>query len=157
MPSNCYRSDSGRYAVRHAPAPYFIPTGIRCSTWDIPYSSTSPNYSANFTFVTPNLCNDMHDCSVSTGDRWLQAQLPKLLATTDYKAGNTAVFITFDEGGGGNETLFTLVLSQYTRAGKVVSTSFNHYSLLRTTEELLKLPLLGNARYASSMRAGFGL
>src|SRR5437763_11225444 len=27
--------------------------------------STTPNY----VFITPNLCHDMHDCSVSTGDR----------------------------------------------------------------------------------------
>jgi phosphatidylinositol-3-phosphatase len=34
-----------------------------------------------FSFVTPNLCNDMHDCSIATGDAWLQSWVPKITAT----------------------------------------------------------------------------
>jgi hypothetical protein len=50
-----------------------------------------------------------------------------------------------------------IVISPTTPAGTVVSQSFDHYSLLRTTEELLGLPLLDRASSAASMRAPFHL
>ena len=54
----------------------------------------------------------------------------------------------------------TVVVAPTTPAGARSATLFNHYSLLRTTEELLGLPgRLGHAGDAStaSMRAAFGL
>jgi hypothetical protein len=100
----------------------------------------------------------MHDCSVSTGDRWLQNFIPKLTSTTDYQAGRTVVVITWDEddGSSGNHVA-TLVLNPYVPAGLRISTAFNHYSLLRTTEELLGAGPLGNASGAASMRVAFHL
>ena len=50
-----------------------------------------------FSFVTPNLCNDTHDCSVATGDAWLKAWFAKILASPAYRAGKTVVFLTWDE------------------------------------------------------------
>jgi hypothetical protein len=114
------------------------------------------NISARFTFVTPNLCSDMHDCSVSTGDSWLAGFLPQLLASSQYRAGKTAVFVTFDEGSGDNH-IVTIVVAPAVHTGARSGTAYTHYSLLRTTEEMLGLGLLGNARSATSMRAGFGL
>jgi hypothetical protein len=49
------------------------------------------------------------------------------------------------------------VLSAHTPAGITVGTSYNHYSLLRTTEEITAVPLLGNAAGAASMRTAFSL
>jgi hypothetical protein len=101
----------------------------------------------------------MHNCSVSTGDTWLKNFLPSLLSSTEYTSGGTAIFITFDEddGSAGNRVV-TLVLSPYTPVGARSSTSFDHYSMLRTTEELLGVgTYLGNAASAASMRAAFGL
>ena len=80
-PGNCPLTSSGLYAVKHDPAPYY--TGIRsdCANWDVPMgTTTSGNFLADltndtlpaFAFVTPNLCNDTHDCSVTVGDNWLQ-------------------------------------------------------------------------------------
>jgi hypothetical protein len=37
------------------------------------------------------------------------------------------------------------------------ATAFSHYSLLRTTEEMLGLPRLGKASTATSMRSAFHL
>lgn len=80
------------------------------------------------------------------------------------------MFITFDEGSGGstgencvsNPTdasckVVTIVVSPSTPAGVQSATSFSHYSLLRTTEELLGLPLLGQAASATSMTSAFNL
>jgi phosphatidylinositol-3-phosphatase len=164
MPSNCYKSDSGNYAVRHDPAVYYT-NFAQCSTQVVPLGPT-PDLSAKFTFITPNLCHDMHSnsCSGSSdvilqGDRWLQSFVPQLLATPAYVSGTTLVFITWDEDNtcsGCNNHVPTIVISPTTK-GITSATTFNHYSMLRTTEEILGLPLIGGAASATSMRAAFGL
>jgi phospholipase C len=108
--------------------------------------------------VTPNICHDMHSCPVSAGDRWLSGWLPRLLRTSSYRSGSTAVFITWDEDdGAAHQHIPTLVVSRHTRPGTRSATAFDHYSLLRTTEEILGLPKLGAASRAASMRQPFGL
>jgi hypothetical protein len=72
----------------------------------VPLGST-PDLSAKVTCITPNNCHSMHSnsCSGSSdvikqGDDWLRSSVPQLLATSHYQAGNTAVFITWDEDQG---------------------------------------------------------
>jgi hypothetical protein len=154
MPSNCLKSSSGLYAVRHNPAAYY--TNIDCTAADVPLTSPA-DLSATFTFVTPNLCNDMHDCPVQTGDSWLSSFMSTALASAEYQAGNTVVFITWDEGSGADQHVPTLVVSPYTAPGTQATAYYDHYSLLRTTEELLALDPLGNASTAASMAGAFGL
>jgi Phosphoesterase family len=99
MPASCNQGDSGDYAVKHNPAAYFTNIQKACDARDV--SLTDPiDLSARFTFVTPNLCHDMHDCPVSTGDRWLAGFLPHMLESGRYRAGHTAVFLTYDEDDG---------------------------------------------------------
>lgn len=168
MPSACALESSGRYAVKHNPAAYY--TGLRgaCAGSDVPLGTPSAgrfrsdlrgNRLPSFAFVAPDLCNDMHDCSVATGDAWLQRWVPAILASPAYRAGGTLLVITFDEGEGGGNRVATVVVSPSTRPGTTSSTAFDHYSLLRTTEELLGLPLLGHAAdpTTGSMRAAFHL
>ena len=158
MASNCAQSSSGQYAVKHNPAAYYTNIAAACQAQDIPLGST-PDISAKYTFITPNLCSDMHDCSVSQGDSWLATWVPKILNSPQYAAGNTAVFITFDEDDSSNNNhIATIVLSPSTPAGMVDNGSYNHYSMLRTTEEMLGLPVtLGGAVGAMSMRPAFHL
>ena len=155
MPSRCAKDDSGEYAVRHNPETYYTNLGQACAHYDVPFGG-APDLSARFTFVTPNLINDMHDGSVSDGDRFLKAYVPALMATPQYRAGHTAIFITWDEnaGAGGNQVP-CIVISPYTHGVKD-GTHYTHYSLLRTTEQLLGLRPLGNARSARSMLGKFG-
>jgi hypothetical protein len=157
MPSNCDQASSGEYAVKHDPAAYFTDLRSACLRQDIPLGS-QPDLASTFTFVTPNLCNDMHDCSVSTGDGWLSTFLPKVLDSVQYRAGNTAVFVTFDEDDGSAANhVPMLVLAPSVPAGTRSAGSFDHYSLLRTTEEMLGLKRLGAAAGAPSMRSAFHL
>lgn len=51
----------------------------------------------------------------------------------------------------------TIVVAPSVRPGTRSGTRYDHYSLLRATEELLGQPLLGKAKTATSMRAGFNL
>jgi phosphatidylinositol-3-phosphatase len=139
MPSNCYKSNSGGYAVRHNPAAYFtdLPS---CATRDVPLSGT-PNLSARFTMIEPNLCHSMHDCSVATGDAWAAGFVPKLLNSPQYAAGKTAIFITFDEDDrtAGNH-IPTIVISPSVKPGVVVATTYNHCSMQHTTIKKLQSP-----------------
>jgi hypothetical protein len=157
MPSNCLKSDSGQYVVHHNPMAYYTNLGSDCSKFDVPFGS-SPDLSAAFTFITPNATHDMLNGTIAQGDSFLSSYVPALMATPQYQAGNTAIFITWDEdeNSGGSNRVPTIVVSPYTSAVKV-STSYSHYSLLRTAEDLLGLPALGGAASASPMEAAFGL
>jgi hypothetical protein len=156
-PSNCTLTNSGKYAVRHNPAAYYTNIRAACATRDVPLRSP-PAISARFTFVTPNLCNDTHDCSVATGDRWLKTFLGKLFASGAYKAGKTAVFLTWDEDdSNASNHVATIVAAPSIKPGTAPSARFDHYSMLRTTEEMLGLGFLGNAAGANSMRSAFGI
>jgi hypothetical protein len=156
MPANCLLGAVDPYAVKHNPAAYYTGGDDRaaCRSDDVPFSGTLPSGTLpRFSFVTPNLCNDTHDCSVAAGDAWLKSFLPPLLAGADYRAGTTVIFVVWDE----YTPMPNIVISPTTPAGTVSSARFDQYSLLRTTEEVLGLPLLGRASSATSMRAAFRL
>jgi phosphatidylinositol-3-phosphatase len=172
MTTNCEQANDGEYAVRHNPPPYYTSL-TNCATNDVPYGTLASDLASGtlpaFSFVTPNVIDDMHDGTVAQGDSWLAANVPAILNSTAYQSGNVALFITWDEGEGGksddcatNTTdigchVATLVISPSTVAGTQSATLFNHYSLLATTEQLLGLPALGEAAGATSMLTDFSL
>jgi phosphatidylinositol-3-phosphatase len=158
MPSNCALSSSGQYAVKHNPQTYYTNVRTDCGVTNVPLGTTS-NISRRFTFLTPNMCDDTHDCSIATGDNWLKGFIPKLTSSLEYQSGSTAIFLTWDEDDFTTVNQIPLiVISPSTAAGTKSGTKFNHYSLLRTTEEMLGLnSFLGGASSAASMRSAFGL
>ncbi|HEY2429739.1 MAG TPA: alkaline phosphatase family protein [Acidimicrobiales bacterium] len=157
MPANCAKKNVGEYAVRHNPPPYYTSLS-GCATNDVPYPQLATDLANNtlpaFSFVTPNLIDDMHDGTVAQGDTWLSQNLPTIFSSSEYQAGNVAVVVTWDEGEGGtvndcatNTTdvgchVATLVVSPTTTPGTQSATLFNHYSLLGSTETLLGVPNL---------------
>ena len=158
MPSNCAKADAGEYAVRHNPQAYYVNLGSDCTTYNVPLSDP-PDVSARFTFVTPNLIHDMHDGSVADGDSWLSTFVPKVLASPEYAAGSTVVFLTWDEDNliSGNH-IPTLVIAPSVAPGTTVSARLDHYAMLRATQEMLGItPLLGAAATAADMRTPFNL
>jgi acid phosphatase len=172
MPRHCDRADAGVYAVRHDPPPYY-PTLGSCARDDVGYGRLAPDLArgrlAAFSFLTPNLIDDMHDGTIARGDGWLRTNLPAILNSAAYRMGTTVVIIAWDEGEGGTSSncaantrdagchVAAIVVSPSTAPGTRSSTLFNHYSLLATTERLLGVPLLGQARAAASMLAAFNL
>src|SRR5262245_32234574 len=172
MPSNCFPGNSGEYAVRHNPPPYYS-TLNGCSTFDVPYTQLASDLASNtlpaFSFITPNVISDMHDGTIAQGDSWLASNLPTIFNSPEYQSGSTAVFLTWDEGEGGKATqcaanttdvgchVATIVISPSTQPGTTSSTLFNHYSLLGTTEQLLGLPQLGLASSFPTLTSAFGL
>jgi hypothetical protein len=97
------------------------------------------------------------------GDEFLARWIPRITTSAAYRRGRTAIFITWDEPAdfGVNpprQTIATIVIAPTVPTGARVGTRFDHYAMLRTTEELLGLhPFLGAAATATSMRGGFDL
>jgi acid phosphatase len=124
---------------------------------------------AAFSFVTPNLIDDMHDGTISDGDTWLAANLPTIFNSTEYRSGTTAVFVTWDEGEGGSSDdcaanttdvgchIATIVVSPSTVPATRSDVLFNHYSLLGTAEQLLGLAMLGASTSYPTMTSAFNL
>jgi len=159
MPSSCAKADSGEYAVRHNPQAYYVNLGYDCNKYNVPLGDT-PDLSARFTFVTPNLIHDMHDGTVSDGDTWLSMFVPTVLSSAEYAAGHSALFITWDEDDDllGDNHIPTLVIAPSVAPGTRVTTRLDHYALLRATLQMLGVtPLIGNAATAADMRTPFNL
>ncbi|MGH3155159.1 MAG: alkaline phosphatase family protein, partial [Streptosporangiaceae bacterium] len=182
MPSACDKSDSGNYAPKHNPSVYYTDLST-CKTDDVPLGtasnsplvkqfrseSTAPAYS----YLTGNLCDDMHGTTgcesglIKAGDTWLSTWIPLITSSKVYQSGDTVIFLVWDEGAGGttgekcyNNTtdqscrVPAIVIAPSVKAGTVVSTQLDHYSLLKTSEQLLGLPQIGQAKSAASMESG---
>jgi len=106
----------------------------------------------NFAWITPNLQHDMHSSDTRAGDDWLASFVPTILGSSAWKDGGV-LFITWDEGttdagccdvaAGGHVP--TLVIAANGKRGYRSGVPYNHYSLLRTIEDLWGLDHLGHA------------
>jgi acid phosphatase len=169
MPSACFLGASGGgYAQKHNPFVYF--TNIRndparCAAHVVPFTAFSTDLAGgsvpNYVWITPNMCNDMHDCATSVGDSWLANIVPQILASAAWRDGGV-LFITWDEGSssagwmdswGGR--VATLVISPYGRNGYQSSVLESHDNLLRTIEDAWHLGALGHAASHPAMREVF--
>jgi phosphatidylinositol-3-phosphatase len=93
-------------------------------------------------FVIPNLCNDMHDCSVATGDSWLRAHLDAYARWA--MTHDSLLIITWDEDDGSQSNQIpTIFLGQPVRPGKY-GDRITHYNVLSTLEAAYGLPRIGN-------------
>jgi len=147
MPSEGYTGcSSGTYRRKH-------------NSWvdfsNVPSSSNRrfSSFPSDFTtlpdvaFVTPDMCNDMHDCSIGTGDSWLKKNLDAYAkwATTH----NSLLIVTFDEDSGTSvNQIFTTLTGAHVKPGSY-SESINHYTVLRTIEAAHGLPGIGSAAQKS--------
>jgi hypothetical protein len=165
VPLGCYAGatasngadGSGVYARKHEPAISWTSVSgnaTRCANIT-DFSHFDPTV-GSFWFIVPNLCNDMHDCSIATGDTFLKGFMPKILTSTAF--ANSVVILTWDEGTtatGGGGKVATIVMSPLGKPGFVSSTSHSHYSLVRTIENAWGMPCLANACSANDLREFF--
>jgi acid phosphatase len=163
MPAPCTTTDSGEYAQRHNPFVHYsdiVNDTTRCRNHIVPltsfYTDLANGTLPNYVWITPDVCNDMHDCSVATGDRWLENFVPQIVNSAAFT--NSVIFLVWDEGttttgGGGHVPL--IVVSPRTPAGYRSANPYNHYSLLRTIETAWGMPALGKASTAVPMAEFF--
>jgi len=159
-------NDVGPYVGRHNPFAFFndVVSNYNYGTNHVrPYSYFSNDLILSqigrYNFITPNLTNDMHDLApgsasaVQQGDAWLARELPAILNSAAY-SNNGAVFLTFDENGGGSfNPIMMMVLSPLVKGGGYASTNFyDHSSTVRTMQDIFGVrPYLGDAVNAVSL------
>jgi hypothetical protein len=141
---------SGEYAKKHDPFLYFRDVAGSRKRRDrvVPFTQLARDLEArhlpDFSLVVPNLCDDMHDCSVATGDAWLKKHVVPLVRSPELRGG--VVFVVFDEGTsdeGGGGRVEALALGPAVRPHSAFRKATNHYGLLRTIEDAWGLPRLG--------------
>jgi phospholipase C len=165
----CPLTGDGLYAPKHNPMIFFDdvtntndPNSSSCIAHIRPYSELvtdlQQNTQARYNFITPNLCNDMHNTcaplndAVKQGDTWLAQNLPAILNSQAYKNGGI-VFITWDEGVGSDGPIGMIILSPEAKGGGYSNTiHYTHSSLLRSLQEIFGVtPLLGDATQATDL------
>jgi hypothetical protein len=165
----CPLTNNGLYAPKHNPMVFFddvTKTNDPHSTYCIAHVRPFPelttdlqhNSIARYNFITPDLCNDMHDsCGplnnpVKQGDTWLAQHIPTILNSQAYQNGGV-VFIAWDEGEGGDSPIGMIVLSPDAKGGGYSNTlHYTHSSTLRTLQEIFGVtPLLGDAAHTTDL------
>lgn len=163
MPSSCYdRPYYNSYAVKHNPFMYFESIRLdqdRCMESVVPFTQLYTDIAAHdvpdYVFITPNLCNDAHDCGLGVADEWLHNLMLDLQAALEAKGEPYLIVVTWDEGQGNHSCcglpeeaggrIATVLVSPQARMGFQDDTPYTHYSVLKTVAEAWKLPYLGQA------------
>jgi phosphatidylinositol-3-phosphatase len=161
MPSSCFVGDAGElYRQKHNPFIYFDNirnNPARCAKI-VPFTQFDADLQAgtlpDYIWITPNMCNSIHDCSLKTGDDWLQTWVTKILDTPAWQQDGV-LFLTFDESKASDGSncctyakgghLLTIVISPLAKPAYQSQVAYDHYSLLRTIEHAWGMPLLGKA------------
>jgi len=166
MPVPCYMgASSGNYAMKHNPFMYYTDirnNPARCAAHVAPFAQFWVDMSSgsvpDFVWITPNMCNDTHDCPVGTGDAWLRSVVPTITDSAAFRNGGV-LFITWDEGssnagccsGSWGGHVASLVIAPNAISGFRSAVAENHYGLLRTIEDGFHLGHLGAAGWASNL------
>jgi phospholipase C len=175
-----YATKHNPFAYFHA----IIDDSASCRRQVVPLSALEADLKSgtpNLVFIVPNLCHDGHDpdCGSEPGgltgiDQMLAHLVPAITHSEAFKDG--LLIIIFDEsgnddaaccdeqpgpntrtpggGGPGGGRTGAVLLSPFIAPGTVSNTPYNHYSMLKSVEEIFHLPFLGYAGRAGL--AGFG-
>jgi hypothetical protein len=145
---------AGNYVTWRNPFVYFhsLTDGDDCANFDVGYDQlgfdlTSADTTASLSLIVPNRCHDGSDtsCPADAGSKktFLETTVAQILRSPAYKKGGL-VAITSTEGGG------LLLISQQVKPGSsVAGGGYNHYSLLRSIEDVFELDHLGHAADAA--------
>jgi acid phosphatase len=134
------------YAAKHNPWVDF--SNVPDSS-NQPFTAFPTDYATlpTVSFVIPNLCHDMHDCSIATGDAWARTHLDGYLQWA--RQHNSLLILTFDEDDNAPANhILTLFAGAGIRAGQYRQ-PINHYNVLRTLESLYGLAPLQRAAEAA--------
>ncbi|MDQ1510722.1 MAG: phosphatidylinositol-3-phosphatase [Actinomycetota bacterium] len=137
-------------AAKHVPVLYLWGADDRahCTAQVRPFGDFNPAALPAFSFVTPTLCNDGHDCSNTVVDAWAKEHVQPVLESSAYRAGQVAVFIWYDE----DHPVPNLWITPTANAGAIATPGAGYASTLKAWESMLGLPCLANACTAPDMR-----
>jgi hypothetical protein len=156
VPAPCFAgAGAGGYARKHNPFIYYddiASSRERCARlvgFGALASDLRGGTLPTFAWITPNLCDDTHDCGIATGDRFLARTVPAILREL---GPHGFLVITWDEGAtnagccGGvaaGGRVATFVAGPDVRPGARDTDPLDTYGILRTVEDALGLPALG--------------
>jgi hypothetical protein len=174
-----------QYATRHDPFVYFhaiIDDTALCDSHVVnldllPHDLASAADTANYTFITPDLCDDGHNATCANGgpggltavNLFLEKWVPMITSSPAYADQNGLLVITFDESatsdtssccgeipgpadgrpglaGPGGGDVGAVLLSPCITPGTVTQTPYNHYTMLRSVEDIFGLGHIGYAQ-----------
>ncbi|MHB8491702.1 MAG: alkaline phosphatase family protein [Solirubrobacteraceae bacterium] len=157
MPSPCFGgAESGGYAKRHDPFMYFsqiTSSPGRCANV-VPFTQLAGALRSgqlpSFAWITPNLCDDGHDCANASVNAFLENTVPYLLPALGPKG---VLAITWDEGStnsgcctqAAGGTVGLILLGRSVRRAARLTAAADHYSLLALIERMFGLPPLRGA------------
>lgn len=162
MPEPCYIGDKVDYVQKHNPFVYFDPIrldSVRCEQSVVPLTTLQTDIDAdtlpNFIFITPNLCNSAHDCSLDVADEWLGNTIDQLVPALERESSNYLIVLTWDEGQGDHSCcglpekaggrIAVVLISPLVKNNFEDVLPYTHYSLLKTIANAWGLPYLGHA------------
>ncbi len=164
---SCPIHSSGFYAAKHDPFVFYqdvsgsppSATNAACAAHHRAYSAFSGDLAASdvasYTFITPDLCHDMHGASgcpnsnlVQQGDQWLQAELPRIISYAN--ANHGVIFIEWDEGSSTLKMPF-LAIGPGVKVGYAGGVSYSHASIVKSIEVILGLPTLSKVSSANGL------
>jgi hypothetical protein len=181
---NSFEQSQVGYSPRHNPFIYYrsiIDDEARCRAHIVPlthfWKDQARGAVPHYSFITPDTCHDGHDqpsqCKhgglIKEADWFAARTIPRILADKSWKDGGL-LFVTFDEGGIPDDDLpapngstadfgghiYTVLASPNVKAGAKLAEHYDHYSLLRTVEDVFCLKYLAHAADASSMIGAVG-
>jgi phosphatidylinositol-3-phosphatase len=144
------------YAAKHDPFVFFQDLAGACISHHRPFSAFAADLSrgdvASYTFITPNLCNDMHGAAgctngctsggsagcIAAGDGWLRATVPPILSFLNQHRG--VLLIVFDEPEGATTQPF-FIAGPKIKPGFSSTVDYSHSSYLKTLELWFGLPV----------------
>jgi hypothetical protein len=157
IPGGCFAgAKAGGYAKKHNPFAYYtdvIGSPRRCREL-VGFGQLETDLRSGrlptFAWISPNLCDDGHDCATRTADRFLAHTLPALIREL---GPHGFLVLTWDEGdtsagccgAGGGGHIATVLAGPPVRPGARVATPIDHYGVLGSIEEALGLPAMGGA------------
>lgn len=160
------KPDVGNYARRHCPLSYMSDV-VNSSSQIlnlVPFTQFQTDLANHalpqYSFITPNLCNDAHDCSLATADAWLQTNIDPLIKSSAFRNGGLLI-IVFDESGGdnthgGGRVAWVAMSPKFSIKKHQSTTLYQHENTLRLMLEglgLTKFP--GKAATAGNMSEFF--
>jgi hypothetical protein len=164
---SCPIAGSGFYAPKHDPFIFFqdvsgnppSKTNAYCIAHHKDLSALAGDLAnkttANYNFITPNQCHDMHGqtgCAnsntIKAGDDWLAANLPAIISFASANSG--AIFIVWDEGSSTTKLPF-LAVGPHVKAGHTGTVSYTHSSIIKSVERILQLPTLSTVASANDL------
>lgn len=155
-----YEAEAGGCGVRfsgdyHDPIRYYTNVADICNSHDVSLSTFMEDVNSGnlpaFSMILPSNEHNMHNNRISSGDDYAKSLLEPLLDSQAYASGSLAIFFLWDESTPIPNVILAPSIVPGTKITVPSGNPISHFSALRTWEEMLGLPLLGDVESAPSI------